>query len=200
VIIERVWIRVALERVLTTAGGTAVFVDPARRRLFDRFRQRLDGDPPAHDARRRRPIAGDSAILGRYDCRGQGDRDRRPLDPLLTPSQKTIISPSSSTTNSAGDVLSDAVGSGDSSRSAHSVMDVLMLLPAETRVLPGHTDETTIGREWKRTRSWSSGAALSLARSPARHGEEASCGRRTTAEGHRFADGATIVEGSRERG
>jgi hydroxyacylglutathione hydrolase len=30
-----------------------------------------------------------------------------------------------------------------------SVMDVLMALPAETRVLPGHTDETTIGREWE---------------------------------------------------
>jgi hypothetical protein len=28
-------------------------------------------------------------------------------------------------------------------------MDVLMALPAETRVLPGHTDETTIGREWE---------------------------------------------------
>ena len=30
-----------------------------------------------------------------------------------------------------------------------SVMDVLMKLPPETRVLPGHTDETTIGREWE---------------------------------------------------
>jgi hypothetical protein len=28
-------------------------------------------------------------------------------------------------------------------------MDVLMALPAETRVLPGHTDETTVGREWE---------------------------------------------------
>src|SRR5206468_999977 len=30
-----------------------------------------------------------------------------------------------------------------------SVMDVLMKLPPEMRVLPGHTDETTIGREWE---------------------------------------------------
>src|SRR3954467_3593688 len=29
----------------------------------------------------------------------------------------------------------------------HSVMDVLLALPDETRVLPGHTEETTIGRE-----------------------------------------------------
>jgi hydroxyacylglutathione hydrolase len=31
-----------------------------------------------------------------------------------------------------------------------SVMDVLMALPAETRVHPGHTDPTTIGGEWER--------------------------------------------------
>ena len=30
-----------------------------------------------------------------------------------------------------------------------SVMDVLMRMPHERRVLPGHTDETTIGREWE---------------------------------------------------
>jgi hydroxyacylglutathione hydrolase len=30
-----------------------------------------------------------------------------------------------------------------------SVMDVLMALPPETAVYPGHTDETTIGREWE---------------------------------------------------
>jgi hydroxyacylglutathione hydrolase len=31
-----------------------------------------------------------------------------------------------------------------------SVMDVLMALPPETRVHPGHTDPTTIGEEWER--------------------------------------------------
>jgi hydroxyacylglutathione hydrolase len=30
-----------------------------------------------------------------------------------------------------------------------SVMDVLMQLPPETRVVPGHTEETTVGREWE---------------------------------------------------
>ncbi|MAE70141.1 MAG: MBL fold metallo-hydrolase [Gemmatimonadetes bacterium] len=32
----------------------------------------------------------------------------------------------------------------------HSIMDVLMALPHETRVYPGHTDPTTIGDEWNR--------------------------------------------------
>jgi hydroxyacylglutathione hydrolase len=32
----------------------------------------------------------------------------------------------------------------------HSIMDVLMRLPHETRVHPGHTDPTTIGDEWER--------------------------------------------------
>jgi hydroxyacylglutathione hydrolase len=32
----------------------------------------------------------------------------------------------------------------------HSIMDVLMGLPHETRVHPGHTDPTTIGDEWER--------------------------------------------------
>ena len=47
-----------------------------------------------------------------------------------------------------GDVLfRDAVGGGDLAQVRSSVMDVLLALPDETLVLPGHTDETTIGRE-----------------------------------------------------
>ena len=42
-----------------------------------------------------------------------------------------------------------AVGGGDFEQMRRSVMDVLMKLPPEMRVLPGHTDETTIGREWE---------------------------------------------------
>src|SRR6266516_6344586 len=48
-----------------------------------------------------------------------------------------------------GDTLfKDSVGGGDVEQVRRSVMDVLMKLPPETRVPPGHTDETTIGREW----------------------------------------------------
>jgi glyoxylase-like metal-dependent hydrolase (beta-lactamase superfamily II) len=52
----------------------------------------------------------------------------------------------------SGDTLfKDAVGGTRTDFEAvrRSVMDVLMALPPETRVLPGHTDETTIGREWE---------------------------------------------------
>jgi hydroxyacylglutathione hydrolase len=49
-----------------------------------------------------------------------------------------------------GDTLfKDSVGGGNFEQIQSSVMDVLMKLPPETRVLPGHTDETTIGREWE---------------------------------------------------
>ena len=47
----------------------------------------------------------------------------------------------------SGDLLfKDAVGGGDAALVRESVLKLLEL-PDETRVLPGHTDETTIGRE-----------------------------------------------------
>jgi glyoxylase-like metal-dependent hydrolase (beta-lactamase superfamily II) len=50
----------------------------------------------------------------------------------------------------SGDSLfKDAVGGGNFAAIKHVVMDVYMSMPHEWRVLPGHTDETTIGREWE---------------------------------------------------
>jgi|SRR5579862_1204353 len=50
----------------------------------------------------------------------------------------------------SGDTLfKDAVGGGDFAQIRSAVMDVYMAMPHERRVLPGHTDETTIGREWE---------------------------------------------------
>jgi hydroxyacylglutathione hydrolase len=47
----------------------------------------------------------------------------------------------------SGDLLfKDAVGGGDAGQVRESVLK-LIELPEETRVLPGHTEETTIGRE-----------------------------------------------------
>jgi len=51
----------------------------------------------------------------------------------------------------SGDTLfRDAVGGGPAPVVRASVMDRLMTLDHELRVLPGHTVETTIGREWER--------------------------------------------------
>jgi hydroxyacylglutathione hydrolase len=50
----------------------------------------------------------------------------------------------------SGDILfKDAVGGGSDVPAIRSSVMQLMELPHETRVLPGHTDETTIGREWE---------------------------------------------------
>jgi hydroxyacylglutathione hydrolase len=50
-----------------------------------------------------------------------------------------------------GDTLfKDSVGGGNFEQIRASVMDVLLTLPPEMRVLPGHTEETTIGREWEK--------------------------------------------------
>ena len=61
-----------------------------------------------------------------------------------------------------GDTLfKDAVGGGNPAQVKTSVMDVLMALPDSTRVLPGHTDQTTIGREREENpfvRVWSGAA------------------------------------------
>jgi hydroxyacylglutathione hydrolase len=49
-----------------------------------------------------------------------------------------------------GDTLfRDSVGGGRADEVRSSVMDVLMGLPREVEVFPGHTDGTTIGREWE---------------------------------------------------
>jgi hydroxyacylglutathione hydrolase len=50
----------------------------------------------------------------------------------------------------SGDTLfKDTVGGGDLEQIRRSVMDVYMTMRHDRRVLPGHTDETTIGREWE---------------------------------------------------
>jgi hydroxyacylglutathione hydrolase len=49
-----------------------------------------------------------------------------------------------------GDTLfRDSIGGGDFEQIRSSIMDTLLTLPPETRILPGHTDESTIEREWE---------------------------------------------------
>jgi glyoxylase-like metal-dependent hydrolase (beta-lactamase superfamily II) len=50
----------------------------------------------------------------------------------------------------SGDTLfKDAVGGGNFEEIKSAVLDVYMSMPHDRRVLPGHTEETTIGREWE---------------------------------------------------
>src|SRR5437763_16901093 len=49
-----------------------------------------------------------------------------------------------------GDTLfKDSVGGGSFEQIRRSVMEVLLALQHDLRVLPGHTDETTLAREWE---------------------------------------------------
>jgi hydroxyacylglutathione hydrolase len=137
-------------------GGVAVFVD--------------SGAPlgPLHEAVARhglRPthlltthadadhIAGDAELRDRYGLeivKGPLETGGLRFEALPTPGHKddhlTFIC--NAELAFTGDVLfKDAVGGGDFAQIRDSVMNVLMKLPPDTRVLPGHTDETTIGRE-----------------------------------------------------
>jgi hydroxyacylglutathione hydrolase len=136
-------------------GGTAVFVDSgapmeplveaaARWRVQPAHVLRTHADPDhvAHEAE-----LGVTVVTRSLDAGGLH------VEALPTPghSEDHLAFVVNGGTCFSGDILfKDAVGGGrDVPAIRHSVMDVLMELPPETRVLPGHTDETTIGREWE---------------------------------------------------
>jgi hydroxyacylglutathione hydrolase len=139
-------------------GGTGVFVD--------------SGAPlePLHDAVERYGltvthlltthadadhVAGDGELRERYGLeivKGPLETGGLRFEALETPGHKDdhLAFVCNGELAFTGDVLfKDAVGGGNFEQIRASVMNVLMKLPAETRVLPGHTDETTIGREWE---------------------------------------------------
>jgi glyoxylase-like metal-dependent hydrolase (beta-lactamase superfamily II) len=138
-------------------GGTAVFVDSGAplEPLFEAVeRDRLTVThlltthaDPDH-------VAGDGEILARFSVpvvKGPLETGRLAIEALPTPGHKDdhLAFVVNGEACFSGDVLfRDAVGGGNLEQIRRSVMDVLMKLPPETRVLPGHTDETTIGREW----------------------------------------------------
>jgi glyoxylase-like metal-dependent hydrolase (beta-lactamase superfamily II) len=136
-------------------GGTAVFVDsgaPIEPLLeaADRWRVqpehvlRTHGDPDhvAHEAE-----LGVTVITRSLDTGGLR------IEALPTPghSEDHLAFLVNDELCFSGDILfKDAVGGGkDVPAIRHSVLDVLMQLPQDLRVLPGHTEETTIGREWE---------------------------------------------------
>ena len=145
--------------VVDEEGGTAVFVD--------------SGAPlaPLHDAVERLGVtvthlltthadhdhvAGDDELRSRYGLeivKGPLEAGGLRFEALETPGHKDdhLTFVANGEAAFTGDVLfKDAVGGGDFAQIRDSVMNVLMKLPPETRVYPGHTDETAIGREWER--------------------------------------------------
>ena len=143
-------------------GGTAVFIDSgapmdALFEAADRWgvrpslvlRTHTDPDHVEHEAELGLEVVTDSIEVG-----GLG------VEALPTPGHKDdhVAFVVNGEACFSGDVLfKDAVGGGDFEQIRRSVMDVLMNLPHETRVYPGHTDETTIGREWEQNpfvRAW----------------------------------------------
>ena len=135
-------------------GGTAIFVDsgaplePLRRKLeeWDAAATHVLRTHSHHDH------VEHEAELGLPVVRGPIEAGGLSVEALPTPghSDDMVAFVVNGEAVFTGDTLfKDAVGGGDFEQVRRSVMDVLMKLPPETRVLPGHTDETTIGREWE---------------------------------------------------
>jgi glyoxylase-like metal-dependent hydrolase (beta-lactamase superfamily II) len=137
-------------------GGTAVFIDSGApmeplHEAAERWNVqpghvlRTHGDPDhvAHEADLGLPV-----ITRAFDTGGLH------IDALPTPGHSAdhLAFVVNGELCFSGDILfKDAVGGGrDVPAIKHSVMEVLMALRPEMRVLPGHTDETTIGREWEK--------------------------------------------------
>lgn len=135
-------------------GGTAVFVDsgaplePLLRKVEEWrvtpthvLRTHAHHDHVAHEAELGLPVVRESTRVGGLE-----------IEAIPTPghSDDMVCFVVNETAVFSGDTLfKDAVGGGDFELIRRAVMDVYMRMPHERRVLPGHTDETTIGREWE---------------------------------------------------
>jgi hydroxyacylglutathione hydrolase len=134
-------------------GGTAVFVDSgaplepllARARAWDVtpthvLRTHSHHDHVAHEAELGLPVVTDALTAGGLE-----------IEAIATPghSDDMVAFVIGDAVFSGDTLFKDAVGGGDFAAIRHAVMDVYMAMPHDRRVLPGHTDETTIGREWE---------------------------------------------------
>ncbi len=138
-------------------GGKAVFVDSGapleplhdvveRQRLTPTHLLVTHGHPDH--------VAGNDELVSRYGVEiatGAVEVDGLRFDAIPTPghSDDMVAFVVGGEAVFTGDTLfRDAVGGGDFEQIRQSVMEVFMRMPHELRVLPGHTEETTIGREW----------------------------------------------------
>ncbi len=139
-------------------GGTAVFVDsgaPLEPLLRVVEREHLTVTHLLTTHSHGDHVAGDSELTNRFGIpivKEPVETGGLSIDALPTPghSDDMLAFVVNGEAVFTGDTLfKDAVGGGDFVQVRASVMDVLMALPHELRAYPGHTDETTIGREWE---------------------------------------------------
>ena len=140
-------------------GGTAVFIDSGApleplHEVVQREGLRVTHLLTTHSHHDH--VAGDDELVERYGVevvKGPVTTGGLTIEALETPGHADdhLAFVANETVAFTADILfKDAVGGGpDAAPIKSSVMDVLMSLPPDTRVLPGHTDETTIGREWE---------------------------------------------------
>ena len=142
------------------AGGIAVFVDsgaPLEPLLEVVERERLEPTHLLITHDHEDHVDGNEELVRRFGLElstGSVETGALLIESLPTPghSRDGVSFVVNGTLCFSGDTLfRDSVGGtrDDFAGVRRSVMDVLMQLPPETRVLPGHTDDTTIGREWE---------------------------------------------------
>ena len=138
-------------------GGTAIFVDsgaPLEPLLEAVERERVTPTHLLVTHGHADHVAGNDALVERFGIEvvtGAVETGGLRIEALATPGHSDDgVSFVVGDLCFSGDTLfRDAVGGGPAALVRSSVMDVLMTLSHETRVLPGHTDETTVGREWE---------------------------------------------------